>query len=149
VFKLTPEAKKLSAGFANNKGKLPWPVASGKIISSFGDHPHPELKGIIIHNNGVDIRTSRSSEARSIFSGEVSGVINIPGANSAVIIRHGEYLSVYSNLEAIYVKKGDKVSTKQSIGRVYNDPDSKAGEVHLEIWKGTSKLDPAKWLARK
>jgi murein hydrolase activator len=148
VFSLTPEAKKLSASFAGNMGKLPWPVANGKIVSSFGDHPHPELKGIVEHNNGVDIRTSKASTARALFDGEVTGIITIPGANSAIIIRHGEYLTVYSNLEAIFVNKGDKVTTKQSIGRVFTDPHEKTGEIHLEIWKGTSKLNPAKWLTR-
>lgn len=149
VFTLTPEAKKLSASFAGNKGSLPWPVSSGRIVSSFGDHAHPELKGITIHNNGVDIRTEKGADIRSVFSGEVTGVITIPGANSAVIIRHGEYLTVYSNLAAVYVKKGEKVTTKQSIGKAYTDPEEGNSEVHLEIWKGTAKLDPAQWLARR
>jgi len=149
VFSLTPEAQKLSAGFANNKGKLPWPVEKGSISSSFGEHAHPELKGIVVKNNGVDIRSSPNSQARSVFDGEVSGVINIPGANSAVIIRHGEFLSVYSNLETVSVKKGDKVSTLQRIGKIYTDSDMGNAELHLEIWKGTVKLDPAFWLTRK
>jgi len=149
VFSLTPEAQKLSAGFANNKGKLPWPVEKGNISSSFGEHAHPELKGIVVKNNGVDIRSEPNSQARSIFDGEVTGVINIPGANSAVIIRHGEYLTVYSNLETVSVKKGDKVSTLQRIGKIYTDSDIGRAELHLEIWKGTVKMDPAAWLARK
>ena len=124
-------------------------MASGRIISSFGDHAHPELKGITIHNNGVDIRTEKGANVRAVFSGEVTGVITIPGANSAVIIRHGEYLTVYSNLAAVYVKKGDKIDTKQSIGKAYTDPEEGNSEVHLEIWKGTAKLDPAQWLARR
>lgn len=149
VFSLTPEAQKLSAGFANNKGKLPWPVEKGKISSSFGEHPHPELKGIVVKNNGVDIRSTPNSAAKSVFEGEVTGVINIPGSNSAVIIRHGEYLSVYSNLEAVNVKKGDKISTSQRIGKIYTDTEEGVSELHLEIWKGTVKLDPAAWLIRK
>ncbi len=146
VFTLTPEAAKLSSGFATNKGKLPWPVEKGRISGRFGDHPHPELKGIMIKNNGVDIRTSPGSSARAIFDGEVSGVINIPGSQSAVIVRHGEYLTVYSNLQSVFVKKGDKVKTMQSIGKVFTDPDENTAEVHLEVWKGTTKLDPALWL---
>ena len=149
VFSLTPEAQKLSSSFAGNKGKLPWPVEKGSISSSFGEHPHPELKGIVVKNNGIDIRSAANSSARSIFDGEVTGVITIPGANSAVIIRHGEYLSVYSNLSSVYVKKGDKVTTRQKIGNVYTDTEESVTELHLEIWKGTSKLDPAGWLARK
>jgi murein hydrolase activator len=146
VFTLTPEAQKLSAGFANNRGKLPWPVEKGRITGRFGDHPHPELKGIMIKNNGVDIRSTPGSQARAVFDGEVSGVINIPGAQSAVIVRHGEYLTVYSNLENVFVKKGDKVKTLQNIGKIYTDPDENVSELHLEVWKGTTKLDPAGWL---
>ncbi|MBL0340284.1 MAG: peptidoglycan DD-metalloendopeptidase family protein [Bacteroidetes bacterium] len=148
VFSLTPEAQKLSSNFAGNKGKLPWPVEKGRITSSFGEHPHPELKGIVVKNNGVDIQSSPNSQARSVFDGEVTGVISIPGANSAVIVRHGEYLSVYSNLEDVFVKKGDKVTTRQKIGKAYTDSDAGISELHLEIWKGTSKLDPSGWLAR-
>ncbi|HEX5002111.1 MAG TPA: peptidoglycan DD-metalloendopeptidase family protein [Bacteroidia bacterium] len=147
VFTLTPEALKLSNSFAGNKGKLPWPVEKGTISSDFGEHPHPELKGIVVKNNGVDIRSVKGSQVRSIFDGEVTGVINIPGANSAVIVRHGEYLSVYSNLAAVYVKKGDKVKTREQIGKVFTDPDDDTSELHLEIWKGTTKLDPGSWLA--
>jgi murein hydrolase activator len=149
VFSLTPESQKLSSSFAGNKGKLPWPVEKGVISSGFGEHPHPELKGIVVKNNGVDIRSGINSQARSVFDGEVTGVITIPGANSAVIIRHGEFLSVYSNLASVFVKKGDKVTTRQKIGSVYTDSEEGVTELHLEIWKGTVKLDPAGWLARK
>ncbi len=149
VFSLTPEAQKLSSNFAGNKGKLPWPVEKGNITSSFGEHPHPELKGIVVKNNGIDIRSAANSQARAVFDGEVSGVITIPGANSAVIIRHGEYLSVYSNLESVFVKKGDKVTTRQKIGNVYTDTAENLTELHLEIWKGTVKLDPSGWLVRR
>ncbi len=149
VFSLTPEAQKLSSNFAGNKGKLPWPVEQGNISERFGEHPHAELKGIMVKNNGVDIRSVPSASARSVFEGEVTGVITIPGSNSAVIIRHGDYLSVYSNLSSISVKKGDKVTTRQKIGQVYSDKEEGYSEIHLEIWKGTTKLDPAPWLARK
>jgi septal ring factor EnvC (AmiA/AmiB activator) len=148
VFTLTPEAQKLSSGFSNNRGRLPWPVEKGRISEAFGEHPHPELKGVKVNNNGVDIRSVAGSMARTVFEGEVTGVINIPGANSAVIIRHGEYLSVYSNLETVRVKKGDRVSTKQVIGKVFTDPETGFAELHLEIWKGIQKLNPASWLSR-
>lgn len=149
VFSLTPEAQKLSSSFAGNKGKLPWPVEQGNISGRFGEHPHPELKGIMVKNNGVDIRSVPNAAARSVFDGEVTGVITIPGSNSAVIVRHGEYLSVYSNLASVAVKKGDKITTRQKIGQVYFDKEEGYSEIHLEIWKGTTKLDPAVWLARK
>lgn len=149
VFTSTPEALKLSSGFSNNKGKLPWPVEQGAISSTFGEHPHKELKGIMIKNNGIDIQSVKGSNARTVFDGTVSGVITIPGSNKAVIIRHGEYLTVYSNLTDVNVKTGDKVTTRQKIGSIGDDDDKEKAEIHLEIWKSTTKLDPQNWLARK
>ena len=148
-FNLTPEAQKLSNDFSSNLGKLPWPVEQGVITETFGTHPHPLLKGIMIKNDGIEINCQKGMDARCVFDGEVSGVIVIPGANKAVIIRHGEYLSVYSNLEDTYIKMGDKVSTKQKIGLIHtNDEDSKT-ELNFQIWKGTVKLDPSAWLYRR
>lgn len=149
VFNLTPESQKLSNSFSGNHGSLPWPVESGTITETFGEHPHKELKGIMIKNNGVDIQTAKNSAARSIFDGTVSGVISIPGSGKAVIIRHGEYLTVYSNLDNVTVKTGDKVSTKQHIGTVGQNSEGDHGEIHLEIWKGTVKQDPQGWIARR
>ena len=134
--------------FELNKGKLPWPVAEGVITSTFGEHEHPVLKNIKIKNNGVDITTTRNAMARSVFDGEISGVISIPDAGQAIIVRHGDYLSVYSNLKEVYVKKGDKVKTKQSIASVDIDNESGKVEVHLEIWKGNVMLNPELWLKR-
>ncbi len=149
VFTLTPEAAKLSNSFSGNKGSLPWPVEQGVITGSFGEHPHKELKNIVIKNNGVDIQSNRGARARAIFEGTVSGVVSIPGAGKAVIIRHGDFLSVYSNLETVAVNSGDKVSTKQTIGTIGASAEEARGEIHLEIWKNTAKLDPKAWLARK
>lgn len=149
VFSLTPEAQKLSSNFSGNKGSLPWPVESGVISSSFGEHPHPSLKGVVIKNDGVDIQSAKGSTARSVFQGEVSGTIDIPGSGSAVIIRHGEFISVYSNLSQVYVKKGDKVSTKQKIGAINENDEGDKAELNLQIWKGFTKLNPQSWLARK
>ncbi len=148
VFTLTPEAKLLSTGFANNKGSLPWPVEQGRISETFGEHPHPLLKNVTIKNDGVDIQSAKGSSVRSVFNGEVTGTVNLPGG-SAIIIRHGEFLSVYSNVEDVYVKKGDKVSTKQSIGTIRTDTESGKAELNLQIWKGFTKLNPQLWLARK
>jgi septal ring factor EnvC (AmiA/AmiB activator) len=149
VFTLTPESQKLSNNFSGNKGMLPWPVESGSITSTFGEHPHKELKGIVIKNNGVDIQTGKGSAARAIFDGTVSGVISIPGSGNAVIIRHGDYLSVYANLDNVTVKTGEKVTTKQRIGSSGLDSEGSKGEIHLEIWKNSTKLNPQIWLARK
>jgi len=143
---LTPEAQKLSNSFSSNKGKLPWPVIQGVIIDRFGPHQHPSMPEITISNNGVDIATSKGALARAVFDGEVTGGVNIPFSGQVVIIRHGEYLSVYSNLNEVYVKSGDKISTKQNIGSVIYDADDAKTELHIEIWKGQTKLDPEDWL---
>jgi len=142
---LTPEAQKLSSTFELNKAKLPWPVMEGVITGVFGEQDHPVLKGIKIKNNGIDITTKQGAEVRSVFDGEVTGVIVIPGAGKAVIVRHGEYLSVYSNLSEVVVKTGEKLKTKQKIGTVITDDNSKS-EVHLEIWKGSIMLNPVAWI---
>lgn len=143
--KLTPEAQKLSNSFAANKAKLPWPVAEGIISSSFGEHEHPVLKGIKVKNNGIDISTKNSAATRAVFDGVVTGVISIPGAGKAIIIRHGEYLTVYSNLASVNVDKGDKVKTKQQIGVVLDGEEDRS-EMHFEIWKGSVLLNPAQWI---
>ena len=143
---LTPEAKALSTKFETNKGKLPWPVEKGLITGVFGKQSHPVLKGIEINNNGIDIKTNKGSEVRAIFDGTVSGVVSIPGANKAVIIRHGEYLTVYSNLKKVYVNRGDKISTKEHIGLVHTNELDGNAEVHFEVWKNTTKLNPALWI---
>lgn len=145
---LTPEAKLISTNFESNKGRLPWPVEKGFISSGFGTHAHPVLTGITVNNNGIDISTDKGATARALFDGEVSGVVNIPGAGQAVIIRHGEYLTVYSNLSSATVAKGSKVKAKQSIGTVgYNADDGAI--IHLEIWKAKTKLNPQGWIAAR
>lgn len=147
---LTPEAKELNADFEKNKGKLPWPVEKGVITSGFGKQNHPVLPGIIIENNGVDITTEKGSSVRAVFRGEVSSVIVIPGAGKAVILSHGVYRSVYSNLREVSVEKGQKVDTKQALGTVLTDEDG--SKAHLELWKitadGLVKVDPGPWLFR-
>ena len=149
VFSMTPEGQKLTNSFSGNRGLLPWPVEQGSISSNFGEHPHKELKGIVVKNNGVDIQTGKGANARAIFDGTVSGVISIPGSGKAVIIRHGSYLTVYSNLQSVSVSTGEKVTTKQTIGSVGLNGDGDRGEMHLEIWNNTTKLDPKGWLARR
>lgn len=148
-FPLTPEALKLSNSFAANKGKLPWPVLEGVITDRFGKHPHPVLSGIVINNNGIDISTTKGAIARAIFEGEVSSVAIIPGEGKVVMVRHGEYLSVYSYMTDVYVKKGDKITTKQHLGTLVNEPGKSKTDVHLEIWKGMTKLNPEYWIYRK
>lgn len=147
VITLTPEETIISNNFASNKGSLPWPTEKGVISSSFGEHPHPVHKDIKIKNNGINIITQKGSSARAIFNGVVTAVIPTPDGKKAVIIRHGEYLSVYSNLESVSVKRNDKITTKQKIGSIYNDPDEKTSELHFELWKNTTTLNPSLWIA--
>jgi septal ring factor EnvC (AmiA/AmiB activator) len=148
-FPMTPEALKLSKSFASNKGKLPWPVTQGVITAKFGKHPHPILEGIVINNNGIDISTTKQATARAIFNGEVSSVAIIPGEGKVVMIRHGEYLSVYSYMTKVFVKKGDKVSIKQDLGVLVNESGKTKTQVHIEIWKGMIKLNPEYWILRR
>ena len=148
-FPMTPEALKLSNSFATNKGKLPWPVKQGVITAEFGKHPHPVLAGIIISNNGIDISTTKGATARAIFNGEVSSVAIIPGEGKVVMVRHGEYLTVYSYMSEVFVGKGDKISLKQDLGILVNESDKSKTQVHLEIWKGMIKLNPKYWIFRK
>ena len=115
---LTPEQKLIGENFADNKGRLPWPVERGIITGHFGTHQHPVLKYVTEKNDGIDITSSGKTKARSVFKGEVTAITAIPGANMTVIIKHGQYLSVYNNLVNVRVKKGDKVETKQEIGKV-------------------------------
>ena len=140
-----PEVKLLSLDFEKNKGKLPWPVEKGVVSETFGQHEHPTLPGVITVNNGIDIQTGRDAMARAIFDGIVVSVISIPGAYNHVIIKHGEYFTVYSNLEDVYVKKGDKIKVKQILGRIHTNQDGDT-ELHLEIWKNTTKLNPSLWI---
>lgn len=144
----TPETIKLSADFENNKGQLPWPVEKGIISSSFGRHAHPVWHDVYVNNNGVDINSSKGAKARAIFDGRVITVFMVFG-KYAVLIQHGEYFTLYSNLENVFVKKDDKVITKQPIGTVQTNEDEGKTELHLEIWRGGNKMDPEGWIASR
>jgi murein hydrolase activator len=148
LMELTPEEKIISDNFAQNRGKLPWPTERGVIASRFGEQPHPVLKKVTIKNNGIDLATTPGSDARSVFEGVVVSVTPISNTNQAVIIRHGDFFTVYSNLEEVYVKRGDQVKTKELIGRIHTDKKEAKTEVHFELWKGRQIQDPAGWLAR-
>lgn len=148
TFALTPAEMKLSSDFESNHGGLPWPVEKGIISNSFGEHPHPVLKQVKTKNNGIDILTDENTEARAIFGGEVTRVMSIPNYNYVVMIRHGEYLSVYSNLLEVYVTKGESVKTKQPVGKIYTDKKEAKTELHFELWKGKTLLNPESWLAK-
>ena len=145
---LTPEEQNLNASFISNKGKLPWPVAKGAKVSDFGSYPHPDVPSVQVENHGIDIMVEAGTSARAVFEGVVTSVINIMGT-TVVMIRHGEYLTVYQNLSSASVRKGDKVSTKQSIGTVAKSQSSNTYELHFEVWKNDRYVNPNEWLARK
>jgi len=147
-FEMTPEQKLVSGQFEQNKRRIPWPVDRGVITDHFGIHEHPVLKNIQVKNNGVDISTAQGTNARSVFAGEVSRVFVVSGGNYAVIIRHGKYLSVYSNLVNVQVKSGDKVSVKQTIGTIGTDGDDDKTVLKFQIWNENVKLNPEEWIAR-
>ena len=146
VFELTPEAKALAADFAANKGKLPWPVKSGVVSMHFGTQPHPVVKSISINSNGVRIDTDKDGKAKAIFSGVVSEVQAVKGANKAVMVRHGDYISIYNNLEKIFVRKGDEVSIGQELGEVATSPTSGKTTLHFLLYQNSTKLNPEQWI---
>lgn len=143
---VTAEDVALSGSFAGNKGRLPSPVDKGAIISSFGEHPHAEFQNIKIKNNGIDILSAPGVQAKVIFDGEISSVIFIANLNYVVIVRHGDYLTVYSNLESVTVKKGDRVKTRQSLGTVSTAQGESKSRLHFELWQGTIVQNPSSWL---
>lgn len=145
---VTPEAKALSDNFEANRGKLPWPVSKGYISDTFGKKAHAYLKGIQTNNNGIDISTSPNAKVKALFNGEVANVVFNPGFQAAIIVKHGKYFTVYSNIKEASVKTGDKVSTGQTIGVVYTDTKENKTEVHLEIWNGNRKMNPSSWIAK-
>lgn len=149
-FELTPEGKIISENFEKNKGNLPWPVLRGVITQKFGQQPHPTLGGITIDSKGIDIATEPGSKAYAIFGGEVTSVFSIPGAGQNVIITHGAYKTVYTNLKTCLVTKGDIVSTKETMGELLEDGSQ--AKAHIEVWKITSKggtpLNPEYWISK-
>lgn len=145
---LTPAEKTLSSNFVNNKGKLPWPVERGVISSSYGKHASVVSDKVTVTNNGIDIATTEGAQARAVFDGEVASVTKLMGSNTVVIIRHGEYFTVYSNLENVKVKRGDKVKTKQNLGTVHTNKTEDKTELHFELLKEMSRQNPANWLTK-
>ncbi|MFN8309318.1 MAG: peptidoglycan DD-metalloendopeptidase family protein [Chitinophagales bacterium] len=144
---LTPKEQELSKDFASNKGHLPWPVAKGTIIAYFGKREHPTLKGVFIENNGLDIKTADGSNARSIFGGSVVSVFTLPTTQTCIIVKHGDYFSVYSNIMKAAVSTNDNLIARQNIGTLFLDKSESLTKVHLEIWRGKDKLNPAEWIS--
>jgi septal ring factor EnvC (AmiA/AmiB activator) len=145
-FGLTPEALALSSEFNNNKGKLPWPLEKGVIVAQYGKQKHAVFSGIETFNNGIDIATDENSVVRVVFDGSISRIFFIKGEGKAILVNHGEYFTVYSGLEEVVVKVGDKVLSKEKLGIVLTQEVENKTELHFEIWKGYDKNDPSKWL---
>lgn len=138
----------LSSNFVQNKGKLPFPVEQGIITGKYGSSQHPTQKKVVINNNGVDITTTKGSKARCVFDGKVCSIIT-QGSNSVILVRHGLYFTLYSNLDKVYVKNGDNVSTGQEIGRVHTDANDGKTILHFEIWQeNRTTVNPALWIKK-
>ncbi len=145
---LTPEEELVNTGFEGNQGRLPWPLKEGVITQGFGPYQHPDLKDIDMNNNGVNITTNKGANVRAIYEGEVVVAGSLGGTTGKVIIvKHGEYFSVYQGLDELSVKKGDKVKVKQNLGTILDDDDNK-NELHFELYKGKTLLNPENWISK-
>jgi septal ring factor EnvC (AmiA/AmiB activator) len=143
---LTPEGKLVSDNFKANKGRLPWPVEKGAISLGYGDQPHPVFKTLIVHNSGVEISTESGSNARAVFSGEVTQVQLITPLKKAVIVKHGDFFTIYQNLSSVNVQVGDKVSAKQSLGKIRTDGEGKT-ILKFMVSQNTTYFNPTSWLS--
>ncbi|MDR2885437.1 MAG: peptidoglycan DD-metalloendopeptidase family protein [Rikenellaceae bacterium] len=140
------DAVALTGRFDQNRGKLPWPVRGGVIIDHYGLHAHPTQKGLTVDNKGVNIAGARNAEIRCVFEGVVANIFFYQGLNNNVMVRHGSYLTVYSNLASMSVKVGDKVSLNQVLGRLPASGSDEDLAVHFEVWKESENLNPESWL---
>jgi septal ring factor EnvC (AmiA/AmiB activator) len=143
---LTPEEKILADNFKSNRGKLPWPVEKGFVSLPYGDQQHPQFTSLRVHNSGVEITTESGSTARAVFAGEVTSVMVLSPVNKAVMIQHGDYFTVYQNLSAVYVSKGDKVSIKQSVGKIRTNGETGRTVLKFTISQNTTYNNPASWI---
>ncbi|MEN8787559.1 MAG: peptidoglycan DD-metalloendopeptidase family protein [Flavobacteriales bacterium] len=152
VFQLSPEAKLASSSFEKNRGSLPWPVARGTITKRFGKQRHSQVATAYVQNNGIDISTLKGANVRVVFDGTVTSIFTIPGSGQTVIVSHGAYRTVYSNLKIVEVKLNQKLKTKQTLGSLLPDNSGSISESHFEIWKisssGMNPQNPAIWLYR-
>ena len=146
AFILTPEAKLLAKNFVANKGKLPWPVEKGLVVQRFGTQPHPVVKTTMIKSNGVTIATSVKSQARSVFDGEVMTVLSFKGNNPTVLIKHGNFITTYKNIAKVYVKKGDKVKSKQAIGEIFTNPQTGKTILQFSVFNELKPQNPKNWI---
>ena len=147
VFTLTPEAKLTAKNFLSNKGNLPWPVERGVIIQRFGLQPHPVVRTTKIQSNGIVIATTKNASVRSVFNGVVLSVLKFKSSNLTVLIQHGNYITAYKNLASVFVEKGQKVSSLESIGITFDNDETKT-TLQFSIFENTKALDPYLWIAK-
>ena len=149
-YAMTKEEQVLSSSFAGNKGKLPFPLkGSYKIVSRYGLQQYGDSKNLSFNNNGIDIKTTSGNNAKAVFDGVVSSIVVASGVLPTIVIQHGNYFTAYSNLEQLYVKKGDKVKTGQDIGKIYTDREKDNETIlHFELRKDQEKQNPELWLIR-
>ena len=147
-YAMTEGEAKLSGSFASNKGRLPAPLTGTFTVTSrFGAHRHEALSHVTVNNAGVDLRGSSSARARAVFDGKVTRIFTLEGFNNTIIVRHGNYLTIYSNLTEVSVTTGDNVRTGQDLGKIYSDPElGGASVLHFQVWKETQKMDPLLWI---
>ncbi len=145
--KLSQKELALMDEFEKNTGRLPWPVNNGFISGNFGKQKHEIEKNVTLDNPGIYFTSKNGSSVQSVFNGEVSSIIMIPGSGTTVMVRHGKYISVYSNLTNVKVKKGDSIKTGQTLGSVINSDDG-SSKFLFSIWKGQTKLNPKPWLRK-
>lgn len=148
TFALTPEAAAIAKDFKNNKGKLIWPVKQGLVINKYGTRQHPQFPNVTQTFHGVEIATNANAQARTVFNGKILQIQQLKNANKAVMIQHGDYITIYYNLATISVKKGDRVSTKDPIGKVFTHPVTKETVIKFMVYKNDTEMNPADWIYR-
>ena len=145
---LTKEQQLIAGGFEANKGRLPWPVEKGMISGHFGKQQHPVYSQVTMDNKGIYLQTTAGTKARAVYKGEVTSCFMV-GGTYAVIVQHGNYRTVYSNLSKLSVKQGDKVDTKQAIGTIFTDPEQdQKTELYFQIYKDKNIQNPELWIAK-
>tara|TARA_Y100000815_G_scaffold197690_1_gene181196 strand:+ start:2138 stop:3406 length:1269 start_codon:yes stop_codon:yes gene_type:complete len=147
-FVMTPEAKKLATNFESNKGKLGWPVERGVIKGKFGKTRSLTDNSVEVNNSGIKIATTANADVKTVFNGVVSKIILVKNANPGILIRHGNYFTIYYNLSKVYVKSGDKVTTGQVIGKVFTSKVNGESLLDFRLFKNDQRLNPQYWLAK-
>lgn len=146
TFVLTPEAKELANDFKSNRGRLPWPVEKGLLTKKFGRQPHPLEPSIMIESSGIEISSEKGAKARAVFSGEVSEIQAAPNGTATIVLRHGDYTTTYSNIGRVFVKKGDKITTKQQLGELHFNTFTNKAILKFLIYQNITKLNPQSWI---